>query len=465
MKISNLLPLILLTSQLSYAETKRRFTDEFKDIANQLQAKILGTADLKGLTITSRGHKGQASWSQIHQDIKSKVSQSRVHNIDDPTYKNEFDSLTHGYATTQNSNELLIDGLVSFEKRKKMIEEAQKSIYLMVWAVYDDRTGEMHTEWLLEKFKQNPQIDIKILVDGQTALMEHHSGELKKLSVASQGKIQIIKWFTHPYRGNGSHRKIFVVDEKEVIMGGMNVGDDYHFSWRDTDIFMEGDVGVTAANLFRKVWNQQIREHKLKFTPMALTPEVQTQEAIKTTLLDHSPGVKGEKGDHNLLMAYSKLIQDATTSVDIENAYFILNSVLREALSSAIKRGVKVRVLTNSDVSVDEPIVSVPILESALEAFNMGAEMYLRQGTTLHTKAMIIDGKVALIGSDNLHPRSQRFEGEVMVAIFDQATARQMTEMFENDLKAAKKIQHKEDIVVKHSFISRLVKRLFYSHL
>lgn len=470
MKTLYLLSLLLSFSLYAEVTPTQTRAEKFDYWVKMIQSKLFGSADNAGLTLRALGKKTASSWKKINKDIQKELALTSVKDNKEASYKAEFDRLTNARATSYTHAEILVNGEASFAKRKQMIDEAEESILFMSWAIYDDYTGRLHSDWLLEKLNKNPDVKIRIMVDGQIALQDNHFMELKRLERNSDGKIEVIRWITPRYRGNGTHRKFFIVDQKKVIFGGINVGDYYsHLNpevpgWRDTDIYFEGDIAQKSAELFAELWNQQIEENKLAVTPLEIEAK-NFEEGIPASLIDHKPGDKHNKADHNITMVYAKLISEAQESVDIQNAYFIFNPILKNALEEAIGRGVKVRIMTNSNESVDEPVVSVPILKSAKLASQMGAEVYLRKGTTLHSKFMIIDNKIVTLGSDNLHPRSQHFEGETMTVSFDENLAREMTKVFENDISETTVIKAPEDIVVKNTVLSFIVQLLFFNHL
>jgi cardiolipin synthase A/B len=432
---------------------------------------LFGGADLKGHTLRSLGKGIYQSWKKIDQQIASDIKTTVQTDYLTGQYQQEFNFLTEALGATTPKVEFLVDGEASFAKRKTLIAGAKRSINLMVWAIYDDYTGKLHSDWLLEALRNNPDLKIRIMVDGPTSKESIHHQQLNRLMKESQDKIEVVEWQTKTYRSNGSHRKLFIVDEQKLIMGGLNVGDAYsHLNpevsgWRDTDIFMEGDVVQKALMIFSKLWNEQIAENHLDVKAMAFPSQLVALGAIPVSLINHNPGSKNVAVDHHILTAYAKLIHDAKKTIDIENAYFIFNPVLNRVLSDALKRGVKVRLFTNSSESIDEPVVSAPVLKSAKKAFELGVDVYLRKGTTLHSKMMIIDGKVALIGSDNLHPRSQRFEGEIISVIFHEKTAQEMTAIFHKDISSGTHIRSSEEIVIKETLLSKLASLLFFDQL
>jgi phosphatidylserine/phosphatidylglycerophosphate/cardiolipin synthase-like enzyme len=94
----------------------------------------------------------------------------------------------------------------SFELRAELIKGAKKSIHVLVWAVYDDETGFRFQDQLLDALKLNPDLDIRLVTDGNIVNFRGRS-VLKNLEKLSNGKIKIMNWKSLRYKANGSHRK------------------------------------------------------------------------------------------------------------------------------------------------------------------------------------------------------------------------------------------------------------------
>lgn len=378
-----------------------------------------------------------------------------------PTFVSELETLQGAKFRGGNTVKPLIDGPASFAERDRMIANAKTSIHLMSWAFYDDKTGWDASHQLVEKAREG--VDVKVLVDGQVSMKEHHNGPIKFLE---DNGVPVVRWrdAARPYDGN--HRKMMIVDGQEAVVGGINLGDVYSHKagdvkWRDTDALITGPAVTDGTRLFGKLWNEQVQGSGKPTVEIPAEP-ANVQGGVRSAVVNHVPG---PNGDAHIMLATMKAIEGATESVDIENAYFINTPAMKEVLLKALADGVKVRLLTNSSESIDEPLISGPILASLPELIAAGAEVYLKKGDTLHSKFMTVDGVFSSVGSHNHHPRSQRFEGEMVVNSLDPTVAGEFTSAFEKDIAAATRITSADQIQVPESPLGALAVRYFFDAL
>ena len=389
----------------------------------------------------------------------------------DPRFQAELEKLTGAKMSGGNKVTPLIDGPKSFAERDRLIDTAQKSIQLMSWAIYDDVCGDDTTKRLIAAKQRG--VDVKIIVDGLVARQPDKQKMLAKLEAAG---IEVVRWADPKRVHDGQHRKVMIVDGATAIAGGMNVGDVYSHKgpagsqkWRDTDVKIEGPAVDECARLFAKVWEEQRSTRNLSVGAVAEPPAParatfaagQTPAGLAQIVND----APGPKGDAHILLAALKAIEGATTRIDIENAYFITTPAVQDAILAALKRGVEVRILTNSPQSVDEPIVSAPIQESLPSLIAAGAKVYVKQGDTLHSKFLVVDDLFSMVMSYNLHPRSERYEGEMSVNAIDEATAKALAAAFAADIAAATHLAKPSDVVVPKTAFSILAKRFFFDQL
>jgi cardiolipin synthase len=382
----------------------------------------------------------------------------------DERFVREMEKLTGAEFKEGSKITPLIDGPASFAERNALIDGAKDSIHMLTWAFYDDDTGWDTAARLVKKHDEG--VDVKIIVDGNVARQPGHDAVLKHLE---DHGVDVVRWNDPARPSDGQHRKSMVVDGKVAIAGGLNVGNYYSHmgpadgqKWRDTDVKVEGRAVRDASKLFARVFNDQVEAHGLPLDKVEVRTRPRSVGDGRTAVVDDTPG---PDGNANILVATLKAIEGATKSVDIENAYFISTPALKDALLAALDRGVRVRVLTNSAESVDEPIVSAPILMSLPELAEAGAEIYLKQGDTLHSKFLIVDDMFSSVGSYNLHPRSERYEGEVAFNAIDEEAAAALTRAFEADIAAAAHPQTAADIDVPQTAFSMLAARFFFDQL
>jgi cardiolipin synthase A/B len=450
--------------------TTRKQTELVEQLAGMIEAEL----SARGMTPSSQGTVYE-TWEELSKKHLALVRDTVVGPAGpgqpsaflNPAFLKELESLQGSPFLEGNAVKPLIDGPASFAERSRLFENAKTSINLMSWAFYDDDTGWKTAKQLVKKAQEG--VKVRIIVDGQVAARSHHHETLDHMEANG---VEIVRWRNPNRLSDGQHRKVMIVDGTEAIAGGMNVGDVYSHGgpageqkWRDTDVLIQGPAVNESSKLFFDIWNEQIQTHNLNYATVDVDA-VDSQDPLpgesNVAVVNHSPG---PDGDAHILLATLKAIEGATESVDIENAYFIQTPALREALLSALARGVKVRLLTNSGESVDEPIVSAPILASLPELCDAGAEIYLKKGDTLHSKFMVVDGLFTSVGSYNLHPRSHRYEGELTMNMLGRESAETMGDAFAKDIADAIKVNKGKDIVIPQSAFTHLASRYFFDQL
>ena len=78
---------------------------------------------------------------------------------------------------------------------------------------------------------------------------------------------------------------------------------------------------------------------------------------------------------------------------------------------------------------------------------------------------MVVDGVYSSVGSYNLHPRSERYEGEMTINTLDAQTAGSLTQTFENDIGKAARVVRPEQIQVPENILTTIVDRYFFDQL
>ena len=186
---------------------------------------------------------------------------------------------------------------------------------------------------------------------------------------------------------------------------------------------VEGHPVPGATGMAREIQTDTLA---LAWAPSALLVDKPTKIAPENPL-DESDR------DDNVVDGVLNIVTRAQKEVLIISPYFVPGPRMMEVFTTLRQRGVRVRVLTNSLASNDAPLAHVgyaryrqPLLEAGVELFEMRAEGKTQQrffGSTpdsrasLHTKALVIDSRLLVVGSMNLDLRSQLQNTELGMVI------------------------------------------------
>ncbi|GIW71604.1 MAG: hypothetical protein KatS3mg102_1146 [Planctomycetota bacterium] len=368
-----------------------------------------------------------------------------------PEFERQLDRDTQSVARPDNEVRLLFDGVQSFAERRKLIENATDSIHLQTFIFTADETGWELAKLLAAKAQQG--VKVRVIYDG---LGSARSGQ-EIFEYMRRHGVEV-REYGDPLRqfwdlNNRWHEKYLIVDGQAAITGGMNIANEYAFGgsgrmvlsrgqqgtepWRDVDIRLQGPVVHDVQRAFLKNWQElgppvSPGEQERLFPPPALTPG-----GPRARFVQHRPD---EDGDENTTALYLHAIRSAEESITIENAYFIPPPAVRQALIEAARRGVQVRVLTNSRASNDMGMVSDAARYYYDELIAAGVQIYEKQGGTLHSKTATFDGRYSIVGSVNMNGRSDTLDSEGAVAVEDAATAATLQRRFAEGLGQAQAV-------------------------
>ena len=401
----------------------------------------------------------QPSWEALARSHAAMLAASAVprseRSLENPAFVAELEALGGAPFTDGNSVEVLVDGPASWAVREPLVASARRELLVASWAIYDDGTGRRAVDAFLAR--AGAGVDVRVVVDGQTESLPAYAGQVERLATGAAGlapRLAVTRWLDAARPFDGMHQKLLIVDADSLVTGGMNWGDAYSHAdpaspkhWRDTDVLVRGPAVAQARALFARRYGAPLAAASVA-VPVAVPRNGATE---RVALLEHVPG-----DDDPILRTLLKALDGARTSIDVENAYVVRIPSVEAGLLDAVRRGVRVRVLTNSATSCDEPIIAGAILRSVGALADGGVEVYLRRGTTLHGKFATVDGVFAQVGSYNLHPRSHRLEHEVVVDVLGRRTAERLEETFEADLREADRIRSSADVAVPDDPLGRI---------
>jgi cardiolipin synthase len=246
-------------------------------------------------------------------------------------------------------------------------------------------------------------------------------------------------WYHLGRLNNRTHRKLLVVDGRLGFTGGVGMGIEWKDGlkglppWRDSHFKAEGPVVAQMQAVFVDNW--------IKATGRVLHgaeyfPKLATDCGDMDAQMFGSSPVGGSESMHLMVLL---ALTAAKTSIDIENAYFVPDKLTVEALCSAARRGVRVRIVVPgryTDARVGR-WAAQGLYGALLEA---GIQVHEYQPTMMHCKVLVIDGLWSSVGSSNFDDRSFRLNDEANLNVFSEELAREQTRLIDADIQLSRRM-------------------------
>jgi cardiolipin synthase len=228
-----------------------------------------------------------------------------------------------------------------------------------------------------------------------------------------------------------THRKLLIVDGDIAFTGGVGVADHWlgHAQdkdhWRDTHFAVHGPAVRVLESCFFENWIEAGGEDAPELGP----PPAADASGPPTLVLWSNP----TSGVSNIKLLYMYSIAAATQTIDIQSPYFVLDASVRIALSEARRRGVRIRILTDGEITDTKSVKHASRNEYAA-LLDAGDRIFEYGPTMMHAKTMVVDGQWSIFGSANFDNRSLELNDEIAIAVRDADLAHRLTADFNADL-------------------------------
>jgi cardiolipin synthase len=356
---------------------------------------------------------------------------------EDPTFPGYVSALLGPHPTGGNTYTVLTNGDQIFPQMLEAVKSAQRRISFETYIYNEGAVGKQFTEAFIAAAKRGVQVHLVIDAMGSSKIPKEWHESLQAAG-AKLGEFGRTKWYSIEELNYRTHRKILVVDGRVGFTGGVGLDDQWLGNaqdkehWRDTMVKVEGPV----VRLMEGAFNENFIETLGPVTPTVDPPAQVPAEPLDTAIvLRSSPS----GGANDLKRLYLLTIAAARRSLDIATPYFVTDESSDWALVEARKRGVRVRILVEGDLTDAMP-VKYASRNAYQRLMDQGIEIYEYQPTMMHTKVMMVDGVWSVFGSANFDNRSLELNDEMNVAVSDRGLAARFAQDFEQDLRAAKKL-------------------------
>jgi putative cardiolipin synthase len=417
-------------------------------------------------------------------------------------------------ASGQSGFFLLVSGMEAFSVRASLAEAAERTLDLQYYIVRDDTTTQLLLSRVLRAAERG--VRVRLLIDDLDAagrdldlavLSAHRNLEVRVfnpfLRRGALGLSKLLEFLGDSDRLNRRmHNKLWIADNAVAIVGGRNLGDEYfdahgELNFSDLDILAAGPVARDISRSFDAYWNSEWAVPIEAFAAKRPGAEQLAQlerglqarvagfrdtkyaRALRDTGLGsllrsgqlplvgaqasalHDPPVKisGTGADTPPRQVFAArlrpIVEAAQREIILISPYFIPGEEGIARLAGLVRRGIRVRLLTNSLASTDYvPLaysgyarVRPRLLAAGVELYEMRPAANSTGATRrpaassfgyLHAKAIVVDRRHVVVGSMNLDPRSRQSNTEVAVLLESAELGLRLGALFDEAVQPAR---------------------------
>jgi cardiolipin synthase A/B len=298
-------------------------------------------------------------------------------------------------------------GELFFEKLVEDLKQAEKFIFMQYFIIRPGYMWQTILDILTKKVQEG--VEVRFIYDdfGSMGFLPSNYYKIMRKKGIKAVSFNRIRLLFSAANNNRDHRKITVIDGKVGYIGGANIADEYinikqpFGYWKDSAIRFEGPAVNSLSMMFLSIYNlnqkqiedfsQYIIKDNLKICdnghvqPFADGPQPLYDKQISQT-------------------AYLNIINQAKKYVYITTPYLIIDYVMFISLTTAAERGVDVRIVTPG--IPDKKIIYAMSKSHYLPLMAAGVKIYQYTPGFMHSKNILSDDRVAIVGTINLDYRS-----------------------------------------------------------
>lgn len=370
---------------------------------------------------------------------------------------------------------LLPTGIEAFAGRCAQVRSATRTIDAQYYIWHGDRTGRLLLADLIAAADRG--VRVRLLIDDNptagldgmwAAVSTHPRISVRMFNPLTIRRPRVFNYLFSAFRLNRRmHNKSLTIDNAITIVGGRNVGDEY-FDASDDGLFIDLDamaVGAVVDDVsadFERYWTSassfpaeiilarakpdsidRLRDVSDVDSPKMAKYRQAAEEIIAelsappatdglvwtdVRLVSDNPDKALERSKRSDLLAVKirPEIATARTRFDLVSGYFVPSRDGMQLIGGLARRGVAVRVITNSFAVTDVPLVHAgyaprrkPLLKLGVRLFEARPLATVRRprgeikktrfsggGESVHAKTFTIDNRTLFVGSFNFDPRS-----------------------------------------------------------
>jgi cardiolipin synthase A/B len=337
-----------------------------------------------------------------------------------------------------NRVQILEDAGGNYPMWLEAIGAAKRTVYFENYIFEEDDVGRLFAEALIERARAG--VRVRLIRDWLGSFRGASRSFWRRLSAGGVD----VRAFNPPRLGSPfgwvtrDHRKVVAVDGQVAFVAGLCVSDRWKGNpargippWRDTGVEIRGPAVADVEQAFAELW-ESIGE------PIPADERAPGRELVPAgeVALRVIAGVPSTAGLFRLDQFVAAV---ARRTLWLTDAYFVGVTSYVQALRAAARDGVDVRLLVPN--ATDLPLVQSLSRAGYRPLLEAGVRIFEWNGSMLHAKTAVADGRWTRIGSSNLNIASYLGNYEMDVAIEDATVARHMEEIYVRDLSNATEVR------------------------
>ena len=344
-----------------------------------------------------------------------------------------------------------------FEAMLDDLRSAKKFIFLEFYIIDPGVMWNRVLEILVDKVQQG--VEVKLLYDDigcMATLSGDYTKRLRKMGIDAHKFNKVIPRMTVAYN-NRDHRKILVVDGQVGYTGGINLADEYinHIvrfgHWKDGGVRLEGRAVKALTRLFLMNWYINRGE----ITDFDRYHFDSQRVEGKGLYIPYGSGPKPIYKEQVGKAVYQNIINQAIDYVYITTPYLIIDYDLTEDIKNAAMRGVDVRIVT--PFIPDKKLIQIVTRGAYPDLLEAGVKIYEYTPGFIHSKNVISDDELAVVGTINFDYRSLVHHYENAVLMYQTESIADIKQDFEDLFDVSKEISLE---TLQNSWYQRLLKEI-----
>ena len=324
------------------------------------------------------------------------------------------------------------------------LEKAESFIFMEYFIVEEGVFWDTILEILSRKAAEG--VEVRFMYDDMGSigtLPRKYVKILESLGISAMS-FATVKPFLSTYYNNRDHRKITVIDGKTAFSGGYNLADEYinkteRFGhWKDNAFIMKGDAVRSYTMMFLQMWQaNNIHGGKENFSRYLDIDSGRIPDPERDGYV-----IPYGDGPHQISNvaenAYMDVINNAVRHIAVMTPYFIPDNELLHAIKHAARSGLDVSIIVPG--IPDKKIINVLTKSYYHELLKAGIKIYEYTPGFVHSKLMVADDEIAVMGTVNMDYRSLYLHYECGSIVYKNEAVQQAEFDINNTLEKCRQV-------------------------